>query len=456
VRGWVTYDFANVIFSMNIASLYFPLWVVKNAGGSDGQYGVASAASMLVVFLLAPIIGTMMDRTGRRLPVLMTSTILCCAFTVGLGYGGLWVALAVFALANATFGCGLVAYDALLPLVSTPETRGRVGGNGIAAGFGGALVGIIVGLAILTFDASAKPAVFKATALLFLLGSIPCFLWVKEPKTANRIGLRQAISETKHELRGTVARARGYPGVSRFLIGRVFYTDAANTIFAFMGVYAAKEVGFSDLQAQLVLLSGVLTGPAGAIAAGRSADRIGPKTTLDRLLLLWMAVLAACALIPLLGLPSWLFWFVTPFGGIAFGGTSATDRALLLRITPPQHTGHFVGLFNMVGRFSAILGRFVGAFRANRRSVSKLAGKRNGAPASAGRRAVSDLNDVQRSLIGVKVLSERPTNCDCGRIKRLLETCSSTCALQPTERATAKVGVNMSPGRPTAASTAAE
>jgi len=361
VRGWVTYDFANVIFSMNIASLYFPLWVVKNAGGSDGQYGVASAASMLVVFLLAPIIGTMMDRTGRRLPVLMTSTILCCAFTVGLGYGGLWVALAVFALANATFGCGLVAYDALLPLVSTPETRGRVGGNGIAAGFGGALVGIIVGLAILTFDASAKPAVFKATALLFLLGSIPCFLWVKEPKTANRIGLRQAISETKHELRGTVARARGYPGVSRFLIGRVFYTDAANTIFAFMGVYAAKEVGFSDLQAQLVLLSGVLTGPAGAIAAGRSADRIGPKTTLDRLLLLWMAVLAACALIPLLGLPSWLFWFVTPFGGIAFGGTSATDRALLLRITPPQHTGHFVGLFNMVGRFSAILGPLVWA-----------------------------------------------------------------------------------------------
>ena len=54
VRGWVLYDFANVIFSMNIASLYFPLWVVKNAGGSDGQYAVAAASSMFLVFVLAP------------------------------------------------------------------------------------------------------------------------------------------------------------------------------------------------------------------------------------------------------------------------------------------------------------------------------------------------------------------------------------------------------------------
>ena len=92
MRGWVLYDFANVIFSMNIASLYFPLWLVKNAGGSDGQYGVANACSMLLVFLLAPVIGTMMDRTGRRLPVLMAATILCCGLTAALGLGGLWMA----------------------------------------------------------------------------------------------------------------------------------------------------------------------------------------------------------------------------------------------------------------------------------------------------------------------------------------------------------------------------
>ena len=142
----------------------------------------------------------------------------------------------------------------------------------------------------------------------------------------------------------------------RFLIGRPFYCDAANTIFAFMGVYATKEVGFSDLEAQLVLLIGVLGGPVGALLAGRAVDRRGAKLTLQWLLVLWMIVLAICAIIPLAGLPSWLFWLVTPFGGIAFGGTSSADRALLLQLAPPEHIGQFSGIFNMVGRFSAILG----------------------------------------------------------------------------------------------------
>ena len=52
-------------------------------------------------------------------------------------------------------------------------------------------------------------------------------------------------------------------------------------------------------------------------------------------------------------------------------------------------------------------------------------------------------------------LSVGPTNSDCGRMRRLFATCSSTCAVQPTTRDTANVGVNMSPGSPTAESTAA-
>jgi MFS-type transporter involved in bile tolerance (Atg22 family) len=74
------------------------------------------------------------------------------------------------------------------------------------------------------------------------------------------------------------------------------------------------------------------------------------------LLVLWMVVLALCAVIPGLGLPSVLFWGVAPLGGLAFGGTGTVDRALLLEISPPNETGTFFGLFAMVGRFSSILG----------------------------------------------------------------------------------------------------
>ena len=33
IVGWVFYDFAAVVFAMNVAGLYFPLWVVEDAGG---------------------------------------------------------------------------------------------------------------------------------------------------------------------------------------------------------------------------------------------------------------------------------------------------------------------------------------------------------------------------------------------------------------------------------------
>jgi hypothetical protein len=77
-----------------------------------------------------------------------------------------------------------------------------------------------------------------------------------------------------------------------------------------------------------------------------------------------------------------------------------------------------------------------------------------------GERQVSCVQDReqmdQRCSMATNFLSVGPTNSDCGRIRRLFDTCSSTCAVHPVTRETAKVGVNMSPGKPTAESTAAE
>ena len=51
VASWVVYDLANTIFSMNITSLYFSLWVVNLMGGTDADYGFANSMSMGTIFL---------------------------------------------------------------------------------------------------------------------------------------------------------------------------------------------------------------------------------------------------------------------------------------------------------------------------------------------------------------------------------------------------------------------
>ncbi|MDP9356597.1 MAG: MFS transporter, partial [Chloroflexota bacterium] len=216
---------------------------------------------------------------------------------------------------------------------------------------------VVLGLAVLAVDPNGRPLIFKLTALLFLLFALPCFLWVRErPRSGTGALNRAAVRRAFGELRHTVVRARNYPDLRRFLVGRIFFADAANTMIATMGIYATKEIGFSDTQVQVVLLAGILGAVAGGLLWGRLADQIGPKATLNRVLLVWAVVMTATASIAYLDLPKALFWVVAPLAGVALGGTWAADRPFMLRLTPPRHLGQFYGLYAMAGRFAAIIG----------------------------------------------------------------------------------------------------
>jgi UMF1 family MFS transporter len=354
--GWILYDFANVIFAISVISLYFPLWVVNDAGGREANFAFATSTAMAAVFLIAPFFGTLVDQLPRRMPALVLLTIACCTFTVLLGSGGLITSLIFFVIAATLFQLCLIVYDSFLPIVSTPETRGKISGFGIAAGFAGSLTGIVIGITVLAFDDSGKPLIFRIAGTGFLLGALPCFLWVREPRRdRGPISARAVFGRTMSTLRSSARGARTQPGVGRFLAGRIFYNDAINTLMVFMSIYATEEIGFTETETQLVLLAGVLAGPVGALVSGNSVDRRGPKQTLGVLLSIWVAALAASALIPLLGLPPWLFWIVAPIVGIGLGGTSTTERTYLLRLVPPHQVGQFLGLYVLVGRFAAFI-----------------------------------------------------------------------------------------------------
>ena len=99
ITSWALYDLANTVFSMNITSLYLPLWVVNNMGGSDADFGNAASLSMLMIFLCAPILGALSDRAGRRMPFLIIATVLCVVFTSLLGLGNLTTSLFIFIIA---------------------------------------------------------------------------------------------------------------------------------------------------------------------------------------------------------------------------------------------------------------------------------------------------------------------------------------------------------------------
>ena len=89
VVAWSVYDLANTIFSFNILSLYFPVWAKDELGALDTHLSIAFSLSMLVVAVASPIAGAISDRRGRRLPLLMLSTLTCVTATTLLGLHGL-------------------------------------------------------------------------------------------------------------------------------------------------------------------------------------------------------------------------------------------------------------------------------------------------------------------------------------------------------------------------------
>lgn len=360
VVSWALYDLANTIFSMNIVSFFLSIWVVTVMGQTDTLWARATSISMLAMLLTAPILGAISDQAGRRMGLLLLSTLLCVILTFFLGVPGVMGTILLFIFANYFFQAGLVFYDALLPVVSTPENRGRVSGFGVGIGYVGAFVGLGIGFVLR--DMFGYQAVFKATAVLFLLFTIPIFLFLKEPTRPSRISGKHLIGDTMRQVASTIRQVKHYRGLGRFLISRAFYTDAANTLILFMGVYAIETLGYAEGAANILFLSAAAAAIVGGLLWGPIVDRLGPKRTLNFVLLSWGVTLVMGGLIPILGLPRVLFWGVAALAGVSLGGTWSADRPLMLILSPPAKVGEFYGLYSMVGRFSAVLGPLLWAF----------------------------------------------------------------------------------------------
>src|SRR5262252_6617587 len=167
--SWALYDFANTIFSMNVATLYFAVWLVSDLGVSNTMDAAASAASSALMFVAIPFLGALSDVRRRRKPWVVAFTLLACAGCAVMGILGqrllpltgeavdapaplprgwhasgsplFWV-LAVYAVAGFAYQAAQPFYNAMLPELVPPEEQGRLSGFGTAVGYVGSIVGV--------------------------------------------------------------------------------------------------------------------------------------------------------------------------------------------------------------------------------------------------------------------------------------------------------------------------
>ena len=365
-RGaWVLYDFANTIFSMNVVTLYFAVWLVTERGASNTAYSLATSLSSLAVLFLAPWVGAVSDASGRRKPWVVGMTLVCVAATLALSplsRSGLLPVLAAFAVGNTAYQLALPPYNAMLPELAPDGERGRLSGLGTALGYAGSITGVLLVAPFVTgglgIPAGGRQAAFTPTALLFLLFSLPFFFFCRDhlarpPARRTRVRWTAIAAELATALRDS----RRHRGLTRFVVATYFYQDALGTAISFMALYAVTVLGLPA--GGEIRLFVTLTVPAivGAYLAGRACDRWGPRRTLRIVLAGWMVGLIAVALAPTL----FAFWIGGFIVGFAFGGIWAAERPLLLTLVPEAEAGRFFGLLALSARAAAIVGPLIWA-----------------------------------------------------------------------------------------------
>jgi MFS transporter, UMF1 family len=402
--SWALYDFSNTIFSMNVATLYFTVWLVSDLGVSNTLDAAANAAASALVVVAIPFLGALSDVRRRRKRWVIGFTVLSCVACALMGVlgqtllpltgasvdtpaslpagwhasgPGLFWLLGAFVLANFAYQAAQPFYNAMLPELVPIEEQGRLSGFGTAVGYLGSLVGVLL---VAPFFNGALPGIgklsdatvsalhamvpytehggrvstFVPTGLLFLLFSLPLFLFCRDHNPAPKgtpVRWRMAVRSVAN----TIRDAKQHPGALRFILASFVYQDAIGTIIGFMTLYAVKAVGFDKGREITVFL--VLTVPSvfGSYIYGLLVDRLGAKRSLMMTLVLWIVLLAAMIAVP----GQRAFWIVGFAIGLNFGGVPTAERPVLLGLVPDVEAGRYFSLMLLSSRAAAIAGPLI-------------------------------------------------------------------------------------------------
>ena len=348
ITSWAFYDFANTIFSMNVISLYFALWVTVDHDGQDILYGAALSGSMLAVAISVPVFGALSDQTGRRKFPLTFLTIVSVIATALIGQTNqLWVGLLLFIIANYCYQSALVFYNGMLPDVARRSSVGMISGYGVALGY----VGSIAGLRLVEPFATdgGRSAAFLPTAILFLVFAIPCFLFVRDP---NPKPFHVDVGQAFRTLKKTIADASDYHVLAKFFVVHFLILDVVNTIIAFMAVYASKVIGFDGKQITNFLILSTVFAMLGSLVIGWLVKHKGTVFSYWTVLWLWLAALILCMISP----GETLFWVVGPLAGAGMGGVWVVSRTIVVELSPPEKVGEFFGIYGLAGKMASIAG----------------------------------------------------------------------------------------------------
>ena len=369
VLSWALYDWANSAFATTVVAGFFPVLyshMTSDLTTQEAQIwlNVTIALASIVVGISSPILGAIADSGSQRKTFLAGFTLLGIIMCLGLGWaasGLWWVALILYGIGLVGFNGAITFYNSLLVLITSIDQVDVVSGYGYALGYiGGGLLFLINVLMVTNpgwfgFETTsvALAVSFMSVGIWWLVFSLPLFLFVEEPRTERSQSIGSTIGEGWHRFKSTLREIRMLRAATFFLIGYWLYIDGVATIFKMAVFFADRILGLpSDSLIKALLLTQFVSFPA-ALFFGWFGKKTGPKSGIF--------ICIAVYVIAITYAWQWLdsaldFYFLAVAIGLVQGGIQGLSRSLFTRLIPKSRTAEFFGFFNLVGRFSSILG----------------------------------------------------------------------------------------------------
>jgi len=365
ILAYACYDWASspvpTLHATFVFAVYFSTTVMPEGGTTAWAWMTALAA--LVVAVIAPLLGAVADRTGRRKHLLLLMSIIGGGSVGGLWFilpepSYAWPALLLSGISIMAMETAFVFYNALLPGVTGRRSIGRVSGIAWGAGYIGAIA--CLGLALSIFILPESPRfgldremaehiriTMPLAAIWFGIFALPFFIIVPEGRRAENT-LPEVLREGWHVVLKT-------PGLLRFLIARMFYADALVTLFAFGGIYAAKVFGFTQTEVIIFAIVLNITAGIGAVLGGMVDDHLGSLATIR----LCLVLLTCLGLAGILAPNAAIFWIAGSLLGIFIGPLQAASRSQVLRLAPDGTEARVFGFMMLTGKATAFIGPLI-------------------------------------------------------------------------------------------------
>ena len=381
--SWIAYDISGTIFSLVIVTLLYAVYFKEIiAGGSDFSdlvWGVSTGVSMIVVAIASPLLGAAADLSGRRKAFLAVTGGAAALFTVTLaipGRGELLLGSILFILANIAFNLSYTFYNSLLPDVSTKENMGSVSGAGWAAGYGGALVFLLIFYPFLKGGMEENNLwnlrlVFVLTGIFYLIFMIPVIFFLKLDDRREKAGekITGSFASSLSRVIGTIRDIKKYSNLARFLVAFFLYNDGIATVIFFSSIYASHTLGFTMKELIVFFLGIQLSAMIGAFTLGLLTDRIGAKKIIIFCVLVW-CILVTCTYFVT---SHQTFFAIGIMCGVVMGACQSASRTFMGLSVPPGRSAEFFGFYSLYAKFSSILGPlmfgFISSFTGDQRKA---------------------------------------------------------------------------------------